>query len=153
MDKFISRILKYTFVLFLVTQVNSFSDELSEIMDSINDIKKEYNSLPKSEIPDANILDEAIKELNQAVDFANTTLKDNDVENTLKTLEYVDQTLGDVSKIVEDEISSDMSDVKLEELDEESTEKLIEITNSIKEKNEKKYLILLVKWLKLMTKV
>ena len=118
MDKFISRILKYTFVLFFVTQVNSFSDELSEIMDSINDIKKEYNSLPKSEIPDANILDEAIKELNQAVDFANTTLKDNDVENTLKTLEYVDQTLGDVSKIEEDEISIDMSDVKLEELDE-----------------------------------
>ena len=138
MDNFILRILKYTFVLFFVTQVNSFSDEFNEIMDSINDIKEEYNSLPKSKITEANILDEAIKELNQAIDFANITLKDNDVENTLKTLEYVDQTLSDVSKIVDDEISRDMSDVKLEELDEESTEKLVEITNSIKEKNEKK---------------
>ena len=104
-------------------------------MDSINEVKKEYNNLSSSEITEAKIIDEAVKELNEVVDFSNKTFRSNDIESTVKSLEFTEETLKNISKIASEEISSDMSEVKFDELKDETKKTLIEVTNNIAEKN------------------
>ena len=131
MYNYISKIIKFTFIFFFVTQVNSVSDEFSEIMNSINDIKNEYNSLMKSEIPEAKLLDEAMIEISEVVDLANKTLEKNNIENTIKTIEFLNNSLGEVSNLISDEIQSDMSNVEFEELDKNTQIILTEITENL----------------------
>ena len=138
MTKILIRHLKYTFIFLIFISTHSLSDEFNEIMDSINEIKNEFNSLTSSEVSEAKIIDEAVKELSEAVDFASKSFDSNDIESTVKALEFVEDALGDVSKLAADEISSDMSEVNFDELKDETTQTLIDITNSIKTKNEKK---------------
>ena len=138
MKKKLFKYFQFSLIYLICLSNTSFSDELSEIMDSINEVKKEYNNLSSSEITEAKIIDEAVKELNEVVDFSNKTFRSNDIESTVKSLEFAEETLKNISKIASEEISSDMSEVKFDELKDETKKTLIEVTNNIAEKNEVK---------------
>ena len=138
MKKKLFKYFQFSLIYLICLSNTSFSDELSEIMDSINEVKKEYNNLSSSEITEAKIIDEAVKELNEVVDFSNKTFRSNDIESTVKSLEFTEETLKNISKIASEEISSDMSEVKFDELKDETKKTLIEVTNNIAEKNEVK---------------
>ena len=138
MTKILIRHLKYTFIFLIFISTHSLSDEFNEIMDSINEIKNEFNSLTSSEVSEAKIIDEAVKELSEAVDFASKSFDSNDIESTVKALEFVEDALGDVSKLAADEISSDMSEVNFDELKDET------LPTVLKQKMKKKQVLLLV---------
>ena len=46
------------------------------------------------------IIDHAIEEMNQVMEFAHESFKDNDLEMTAMTLDYIDRSLNDINHLV-----------------------------------------------------
>jgi len=123
-------------LLFLLINL-AYSDDLKDFNDTINDIRQDFNSLPAASSTEEEIIDAAIKELDKAVAFADQSYSLNDIEATMATLEYIDRSLSDISKLAPKETVNDMSAVNIESLGKESSEKIMAITRRMKEKNDK----------------
>ena len=115
----------------------AYSDDLKDFNDAVNDIREDFNSLPTASSPEEKIIDAAIKELDEAVAFVDQSYSLDDIESTMATLEYIDKSLSDISKIIPKESINDMSDVNIEAMSKETSEKIIAITRDMKEKNDK----------------
>ena len=123
-------------LLFLITNY-AYTNDLEDFNEAINDIREDFNSLPTARSPEEEIIDAAIKELDKAIAFADQSYSLGDSEGTMSTLEYIDKSLSDISKIAPKEAINDMADVNLEAMGAETYEKIMAITRRMKEKNDK----------------
>ena len=83
-------------------------------------------------------IDEAIKELDQAFDFANENFKEKKIEITKMTLDYIDKSLADISKLAPKEFSNDLSVIDMKSLPKENFQEIMETSKQMKIiKNEK----------------
>lgn len=106
-------------------------DLLDDFSESVSSIQEEFNNLPQSELEDAIIIDEAIIEINKAIEFVEQSMNDNDTESAIATLDFLDQSLSDISSLIPQEIYSDMSDVNMESFSPEDLEEIQQITNAM----------------------
>ena len=127
------------FITFLTLPNISFGEHaLKELTDAINDAQKEFNDLKTGDTSEAKIIDDAIKEINKATEFVEKAINSNNNIEAIKALEFIEKSLSDVSALVPQEFSSDMSKADMSTFGEDKTKILISITEDIKNNKEEK---------------
>ena len=128
-------------ILFLMsnlTYANDAEKEYKKFIKETNKIRKQLDKLPTETSGELTVIDEAIKELDQAFDFANENFKENKIEITKMTLDYIDKSLADISKLAPKEFSNDLSVIDMKSLPKENFQEIMETSKQMKIiKNEK----------------
>ena len=128
-------------ILFLMsnlTYANDAEKEYKKFIKETNKIRKQLDKLPTETSDKLTVIDEAIKELDQAFDFANENFKENKIEITKMTLDYIDKSLADISKLAPKEFSNDLSVIDMKSLPKENFQEIMETSKQMKIiKNEK----------------
>ena len=81
-------------------------ENLSEATEELEEIQKEISDIKSSNSETAKTIDEAIKEINKATEFVKKTLKSNNVEDAINTLEFIEKSLSDVTNLIPPKITS-----------------------------------------------
>ena len=143
-----NKIFKFFFILIFFTN-NSFvlaNEEFAKDLEKAfqkysNELDKNLkktNKLPKPQTKESEIIDKAIKELDEATNFVNEIYKSGDYENTENTLDFIVRSISDIEKLIPQEISSDMSEIDMESVNPEDIKKIKSVTDGMKKsKNEK----------------
>ena len=128
-------------ILFLMsnlTYANDAEKEYKKFIKETNKIRKQLDKLPTETSDKLTVIDEAINELDQALDFANKNFKENKIEITKMTLDYIDKSLADISKLAPKEFSNDLSVIDMKSLPKENFQEIMETSKQMKIiKNEK----------------
>ena len=109
-----------------------------------NSIKKKFESLPASTLPEAIIIDAAIQEMDKVIKFVDESFKNNNIEVTEMTLIYIDKSLSDINKLVPKEFINDLSGIDMNSLPEKDLQKILQTTKQM-QVNKKEKLTSLVK--------
>ena len=143
-----NKLFKILFILFFFTN-SSFvfaNDEFEKDLEKafqkyskeLDKNLKKTNKLPKPQTKESEIIDKAIKELDEATKFVNEIYKSGDYSNTENTLDFIVRSISDIEKLIPQEISSDMSEIDMESVNPEDLKKIKSVTDSMKEsKNQK----------------
>ena len=95
-------------------------------------IREQFKSLTGvTDSPEAMIIDHAIEEMNQVMEFANESFKDNDLEMTAMTLDYIDRSLNDINHLVPKEFTNDLSGIDMGSMPEEHVQQIMETTQQM----------------------
>ena len=95
-------------------------------------IREQFKSLTGvTDSPEAMIIDHAIEEMNQVMEFANESFKDNDLEMTAMTLDYIDRSLNDINHLVPKEFTNDLSEIDMGSMPEEHVQQIMETTQQM----------------------
>jgi len=134
-------ILASLMILFLMsnlTYANDAEKEYKKFIKETNKIRKQLDKLPTEASDELTVIDKAIKELDQAFDFANKNFKENKIEITKITLDYIDKSLADISKLAPKEFSNDLSVIDMKSLPKENFQEIMETSKQMSIiKNEK----------------
>ena len=121
-----------------LTYANDAEKEYKKFIKETNKIRKQLDKLPTETSDKLTVIDEAINELDQAFDFANKNFKENKIEITKMTLDYIDKSLADISKLAPKEFSNDLSAIDMKSLPKENFQEIMETSKQMKIiKNEK----------------
>ena len=101
-------------------------------------VQEELKNLSKSDSDIANSIDSAVEQINIATEFVKKSLEENNVDSAIKTLEFIEKSLGDVANIVPQELTSDMSKVDMTQLDQDKLDTVMSITKNMNENKEQK---------------
>ena len=108
-------------------------------------IREQFKSLTGvTDSAEAMIIDHAIEEMNQVMEFAHESFKDNDLEMTAMTLDYIDRSLNDINHLVPKEFTNDLSGIDMGSMPEEHVQQIMETTQKM-QVNKKEKLTSLVK--------
>ncbi len=95
-------------------------------------IREQFKSLTGvTDSPEAMIIDHAIEEMNQVMEFAHESFKDNDLEMTAMTLDYIDRSLNDINHLVPKEFTNDLSEIDMSNMPEEHVQQIMETTQQM----------------------
>ena len=95
-------------------------------------IREQFKSLTGvTDSAEAMIIDNAIEEMNQVMEFAHESFKDNDLEMTAMTLDYIDRSLNDINHLVPKEFSNDLSVIDMDSMPEEHVQQIMETTQQM----------------------
>ena len=131
-----------TFVIFffLLTSLVKSDDDLEKsykkFVKETNKIRSQLDSLPTSTSNKAIAIDEAIKEMNRAVEFAQENFEPDNFEITEKTLNFVDRSLTDINNSVPKGFVNDLTVVDMSKLKDKELKEIYQV--SIEMKNNKK---------------
>ena len=107
-------------------------------------IREQFKSLTGvTDSAEAMIIDHAIEEMNQVMEFAHESFKDNDLEMTAMTLDYIDRSLNDINHLVPKEFTNDLSVIDMGSMPEKHVQQIMETTQQM-EVNKKEKLTSLV---------
>lgn len=131
------------FTLIIIFLFFSFSksysiDGVNELTDAINEAKEEFNNLSESSNEQSKIIDEAIKEIDKATEFVQEAIDNNNTEDAIKTLEFIERSLTDVESIIPQEFGSDMSNIDTSAIEKEDMDTITDITKQMNVAKEKK---------------
>ena len=95
-------------------------------------IREQFKSLTGvTDSAEAMIIDHAIEEMNQVMEFAHESFKDNDLEMTAMTLDYIDRSLNDINHLVPKEFTNDLSVIDMSGMPEEHVQQIMETTQQM----------------------
>ena len=95
-------------------------------------IREQFKSLTGvTDSAEAMIIDHAIEEMNQVMEFAHESFKDNDLEMTAMTLDYIDRSLNDINHLVPKEFTNDLSVIDMGSMPEEHVQQIMETTQQM----------------------
>ena len=133
-------IITLTILVFLLTSLVKSDDDLEKsyknFVKETTTIRSQLGSLPTSPSNQALAIDEAIKEMDRAVEFAQENFKTNDFEITEKTLNFVDRALTDINNSVPKEFVNDLTVVDMSKLKDKDLKEIYQV--SLEMKNNKK---------------
>ena len=130
--------LMFLFLMSNLTYANDAEKEYKKFIKETNKIRKQLDKLPTEASDELTVIDEAIKELDQAFDFANENFKENKIEITKITLDYIDKSLADISKLAPKEFSNDLSVIDMKSLPKENFQEIMETSKQMKIINNEK---------------
>ena len=128
---------------FLMSNLVYGGDELNKVYAEIekehknfiketNKIREQFKSLTGvTDSAEATIIDHAIEEMNQVMEFAHESFKDNDLEMTAMTLDYIDRSLNDINHLVPKEFTNDLSVIDMDSMPEEHVQQIMETTQQM----------------------
>ena len=141
-------IIKLTILVFLLTSLVKSDDDLEKsyknFVKETTTIRSQLGSLPTSPSNQALAIDEAIKEMDRAVEFAQENFKTNDFEITEKTLNFVDRALTDINNSIPKEFVNDLTVVDMSKLKDKDLKEIYQVSLKM-ENNKKEKLTSLVK--------
>ena len=95
-------------------------------------IREQFKSLTGvTDSAESMIIDHAIEEMNQVMEFAHESFKDNDLEMTAMTLDYIDRSLNDINHLVPKEFTNDLSVIDMDSMPEEHVQQIMETTQQM----------------------
>ena len=77
---------------------DNLDNELKKFNKSTNKHQKNFEKLPKGDSKESIIIDKAIKEISQAVDFVSESYKKGDIKSTKITLDFIQKSISDIEK-------------------------------------------------------
>ena len=131
----------YLIIFLLIASVKSSFAIDSDIQDMINTmdgVQESIKELDESKLQEAIKIDAAVKEINKVTEFVKKSLENNDNENAIKALEFIEKSLAGAGLLIPQEFSSDMSKADLGSFGEENMKIVTEITADMKTKKEEK---------------
>ena len=135
----LNKILIVTLVILFFTLSKSYSiEDVTEFTDAINEAREEFNNTPEASAEQSKIIDEALKEIDKATVYAQEAINRDNIEDAIKTLEFIQKTLTDVESIIPQEFSSDMSKMDISAIAKEDMAIITEITTQMKTSKEKR---------------
>ena len=135
----LNKILIVTLVILFFTLSKSYSiEDVTEFTDAINEAREEFNNIPEASTEQSKIIDEALKEIDKATEYAQEAINRDNIEDAIKTLEFIEKTLTDVQSIIPQEFSSDMSKIDISVMSKEDMDIITEITTQMKTSKEKR---------------
>jgi len=133
-------ILTLAILVFFLTSLVKGDDDLeknyNDFVKEAQKIRNQLNALPDSNSTEVSAIDNAIKQMDQAIEFAQENFKTNDFEITEKTLNFVDRSLADINNSVPKEFVNDLTVVDMSELKDKELKEVYQV--SIEMKNNKK---------------
>ena len=106
----LNKILIAILVILFFTLSKSYSiEDVTEFTDAINEAREEFNNSPEASTEQSKIIDEALKEFDIATEYVQEAINADNAEDAIKTLEFIEKTIGDVQSIIPEEFGSDMS--------------------------------------------
>ena len=95
-------------------------------------IREQFKSLTGvTDSTEVMIIDHAIEEMNQVMEFAHESFQDNDLEMTAMTLDYIDRSLNDINHLVPKEFTNDLSGIDMGSMPEEHVQQIMETTQQM----------------------
>ena len=129
----LNKILIVTLVILFFTLSKSYSiEDVTEFTDAINDAREKFNNAPEALTEQSKIIDEAFKEIDKATEYVQEAINADNAEDAIKTLEFIEKTIGDVQSIIPQEFGSDMSKIDVSAFPKEDMETITEITTEMK---------------------
>ena len=111
-------------------------DNLSEATEELEKVQEEISNIKANDSNTAKSIDDAVKEINKATDFVKETLKNNNIEDAINTLEFIEKSLGDVTNLIPPKIKSDMSQIDTEAFGEDKLADVLSVTKAMNVKKE-----------------
>ena len=136
-----------TSIFFLSSLVKSDDDiekSYKNFVKETNKIRSQLDSLPTSTSNQVLAIDDALKEMDRAVEFAQENFKINDFEITEKTLNFVDKSLNDINNSLPKEFTNDLTVVDISKLKDKEIKEVYQVSLEMKN-NKKEKLTSLVK--------
>ena len=112
-------------------------ENLSEATEELEKAQEEITNIKENDSETAKSIDDAVKEINKATDFVKEALKNNNVEDAINTLEFIEKSLGDVTNLIPPQIKSDMSQIDTEAFGEDKMADVLSVTKGMNVKKEK----------------
>jgi len=106
-------------------------DNLSEATEELEKVQEEIINIKANDSDTAKSIDDAVKEINKATDFVKETLKNNNIEDAINTLEFIEKSLGDVTNLIPPQIKSDMSQIDTEAFGEDKMADVLSVTKGM----------------------
>ena len=135
----LNKVLKVTLVILFFTLSKSYSiEDVSEFTNAINEAREEFNNISDGSTEQSKIIDEAIKEIDKATEYVQDAINNNNIEDAIKTLEFIEESLSNVESIIPQEFSSDMSNIDITAIPKEDMDVINELTTQMNAAKEKK---------------
>ena len=131
----------YLIIFLLINSVKSSFAIDSDIQDMINvidGVQEEIKELDESKLQEAIKIDAAVEEINKVTEFVKESLVNNDKENAIKALEFIEKSLTGAGSLIPQEFSSDMSKADMSSFGEDNMKIVNEITGDMKVQKEEK---------------
>ena len=133
----LNQILKVTiFILFFSLSKSYSIEDVTEFTDAISEAREEFNKASEASTDQSKIIDEAFKEIDKATEYAQEAINNNNSEDAIKTLEFIEKSLTDVESIIPQEFSSDMSKIDTSAISKEDMDTVNELTAQMKTSKE-----------------
>ena len=135
----LNKILIVTLVILFFSLSKSYSiEDVTEFTDAINKTRERFNNISEASTEQSKIIDEALKEIDKATEYVQEAINADNAEDAIKTLEFIEKTIGDVQSIIPQEFGSDMSKIDVSAIPKEDMETITELTGQMKIAKEKK---------------
>jgi len=139
MQNQLNKIFKFTLIILLFAVSKSHSIEgVSEFTDAINEVRQEFNEVSEASTEQSKIIDEALKEIDKATEYVQEAINNNNAEDAIKTLEFIEKSLSDVESIIPQEFGTDMSQMDASVIPKEDMDVVNEVTAQMKTVKEEK---------------
>ena len=126
----LNKILIVTLVILFFSLSKSYSiEDVTEFTDAINEAREGFNNSPEASTEQSKIIDEALKEIDKATEYAQEAINRDNAEDAIKTLEFIEKTLTDVQSIIPQEFGSDMSKMDISAIPKEDMDIITEVPN------------------------
>ena len=123
----LNKILIVTLVILFFTLSKSYSiEDVTEFTDAINEAREGFNKSPEASAEESKIIDEALKEIDKATEYVQEAINSDNAEDAIKTLDFIEKTIGDVQSIIPQEFGSDMSKIDVSAFPKENMETITE---------------------------
>ena len=133
MKRQLNKIIKFTIIILFFSLSKSYSiEDVTEFTDAIGEAREEFNKASEANTDQSKIIDEAFKEIDKATEYAQEAINNNNSEDAIKTLEFIEKSLTDVESIIPQEFSSDMSKIDTSAISKEDMETVNELTAQMK---------------------
>ena len=135
----LNKILKITLIILLFSFSKSYSiEDVSEFTDAIDEVREEFNNISEASTEQSKIIDEALKEIDKATEYVQEAINNDNAEDAIKTLEFIEKSLSDVESIIPQEFGSDMSNIDTSAIAKEDMDIVNEVTAQMKTVKEEK---------------
>jgi len=139
MQNQLNKIFKFTLIILLFAVSKSHSIEgVSEFTDAINEVRQEFNEVSEASTEQSKIIDEALKEIDKATEYVQEAINNDNAEDAIKTLEFIEKSLSDVESIIPQEFGTDMSQMDASVIPKEDMDVVNEVTAQMKTVKEEK---------------
>jgi len=135
----LNKILKITLIILLFSFSKSYSiEDVSEFTDAIDEVREEFNNISEASTEQSKIIDEALKEIDKATEYVQEAINNDNAEDAIKTLDFIEKSLTDVESIIPQEFGSDMSNIDTSAFAKEDMDIVNEVTAQMKTVKEEK---------------
>lgn len=134
-----NKIIKTSILIALLSFPKAYAIEgVSEFTEAINEVREEFNNISEASTEQSKIIDEAMKQIDKATEYVEEAISQNNAEDAIKTLEFIEKSLSDVESIIPQEFGSDMSQMDTSVIPKEDMDVVNEVTAQMKTAKEEK---------------